>query len=442
LLAGCDQETTTGPAGLDDVQALFAKSCAGSLCHIGYSDQPAGLLDLSPGQECDDLVGVPALEDPDQVRVQPGSSEESFLLCKLLPDCDRRQPGSSLMPLGSSTGLPESDLALVAAWIDGGAPGCAGADASPPSFAGAVSATAYPSAIGLAWEPASDDASSPAEIVYLVYQAESPGAQDFGQPVAITEPGATSHVVGGLPISTTFYYVVRARDAAGNVDQNTVEVSVTTPDVADESPPTFAGVTAAIPVGSLSASLSWEPASDDVTPESAIRYRVYVATEPGGQNFTDPWIESPGGAAEIVATGLSAVTDYYFVVRAIDQSGNEDSNTIEMAVTTGDAVRFSADIEPILSATCAAMACHGGPFPAEGLNLQPGSAHAALVGVLSTQCPDRALVAPSAPGASYLVNKLTGVDICFGTRMPKIGSLSPIQIQLVIDWITEGALDN
>jgi hypothetical protein len=44
---------------------------------------------------------------------------------------------------------------------------------------------------------------------------------------------------------------------------------------------------------------------------------------------------------------------------------------------------------------------------------------------------------------SYLVNKLTGVDLCAGTQMPKAGSsLSLSEIDLVRGWICNGAPNN
>lgn len=430
-----------GDVALADVQDLFARGCAGSLCHIGYNGEPAGQLDLSPGEECANLVGVPAAEDPAQVRVQPGSSVESYLLCKLEPDCDRRGAGTTLMPLGSSTGLPASERDLVAAWIDSGAPGCAGPDAQAPTFAGATTAMAVPSAIRLEWAPASDDTSATAEIDYLVYQATASGAQNFAQPTAVSAPGATTITMGGLPVSTTYYYVVRARDLAGNIDTNTVEVSATTPAVADETPPSFGGLQTASPIGSLSAHLAWQTATDDVSAASGITYHIYIATQSGAQDFATPWT-SVTGATEAVVSGLSATTDYYIVVRAADESGNEDQNQVEVQMTTGDSISFAADIAPILNNTCATMACHGGPMPAQELALGTASAYNELVNVESTQCPGRTLVVPSNPGASYLINKITGVDMCLGSRMPKLGTLSAVEIQIITDWITEGAANN
>lgn len=74
----------------------------------------------------------------------------------------------------------------------------------------------------LSWEPASDkNRHSP--IVYEIYQATTRGGENFSKPTYTTAPGATSFNTPQLPTEKTFYFVVRARDLAGNEDSNTVE---------------------------------------------------------------------------------------------------------------------------------------------------------------------------------------------------------------------------
>ena len=59
--------------------------------------------------------------------------------------------------------------------------------------------------------------------IYDVYQASSPGAEDFSAPTYTSRPGATSFVTPPLAADKPVYFVVRARDKAGNEDSNTVE---------------------------------------------------------------------------------------------------------------------------------------------------------------------------------------------------------------------------
>ena len=102
---------------------------------------------------------------------------------------------------------------------------------------------------------------------------------------------------------------------------------------------------------------------------------------------------------------------------------------------------FSGQVQPIFDADCT-TACHSGARPAGGLSLVAGSSHGELVNVTST-CSGRKYVVPSSPQTSYLMNKLTGVGMCAGSIMPKIGGeLSQSQIDLIRRWICQGAPKN
>jgi len=74
------------------------------------------------------------------------------------------------------------------------------------------------------WWPAIDDDTDPDDMVYDIFQSRRPGEEDFSHPTYTSEPGALTVVTPELPVGT-YYYVVRARDAAGNTDTNVVEVS-------------------------------------------------------------------------------------------------------------------------------------------------------------------------------------------------------------------------
>jgi hypothetical protein len=101
-------------------------------------------------------------------------------------------------------------------------------DVAPPTFGGLQSATAVSATrIDLSWRPATDNLTPAADIVYLIYQATTPGGQNFAAPNFPTPPGVTSFSLTGLAAGT-YYFVVRARDAAENTDLNTVELSAST----------------------------------------------------------------------------------------------------------------------------------------------------------------------------------------------------------------------
>ena len=105
-------------------------------------------------------------------------------------------------------------------------------DHTPPTFAGLKSATTcVPGPIGggrttsytLRWDAATDNVSPSSTIVYLVYQANAPGSEDYSTPTYTTAAGATSFATLPLPADKPVYFVVRAQDQAGNIDRNTVE---------------------------------------------------------------------------------------------------------------------------------------------------------------------------------------------------------------------------
>ena len=104
---------------------------------------------------------------------------------------------------------------------------------SGPSFAGLDSAFACtPGAqrpgettpFTLTWKAATDPLTPSAQIVYEVFVSTTPGGEHFSEPSWSTAPGATSFRTPGLASHGTFYFVVRARDGAGTLDANTVEV--------------------------------------------------------------------------------------------------------------------------------------------------------------------------------------------------------------------------
>src|SRR5712691_6091581 len=133
-----------------------------------------------------------------------------------------------------SAGVRSALVLLVVAvfLVAGPTAGAKRKDHAPPTFAGLKSATTcVPGPVGggrttsynLTWDAATDNVSPPSTIVYLVYQASAPGAEAFSTPTYPTAAGATSFATPPLPANKPVYYVVRARDQAGNIDSITVE---------------------------------------------------------------------------------------------------------------------------------------------------------------------------------------------------------------------------
>ena len=104
-----------------------------------------------------------------------------------------------------------------------------GNDRTPPVFAGLDRATTCipgpiggnrPSRYHLTWHAARDAVTPRSRIVYDVYMAATPGGESFAHPTYTTAPGATSFATPPLSSIQQHYFVVRARDAAGNRDRN------------------------------------------------------------------------------------------------------------------------------------------------------------------------------------------------------------------------------
>jgi CARDB len=107
-----------------------------------------------------------------------------------------------------------------------------GVEKTPPRFGGLKAATTcIPGPVGegrtaayhLRWDPATDDVTPASAIAYDVYQATTSGGEDLSAPAYTTEPGEVSFTTPLLPTTKTYYFVVRARDHAGNRDSNRIE---------------------------------------------------------------------------------------------------------------------------------------------------------------------------------------------------------------------------
>ena len=121
-----------------------------------------------------------------------------------------------------------------------------GLDTQAPSAPGAVTATGAIGRISLSWGAATDDRGVTR---YHVYRSAAPGVTPT-QANQIATPTSTSYTDTNLPAGT-YYYVVTAEDAAGNIGSPSAEASVasladtTAPSVAISSPVggTVSGVT-------------------------------------------------------------------------------------------------------------------------------------------------------------------------------------------------------
>lgn len=98
----------------------------------------------------------------------------------------------------------------------------------------------------------------------------------------------------------------------------------------------------------------------------------------------------------------------------------------------------------IFNTTCIDQFCHDAQTRSGNLSLVAGASHDELVSVpafnFAAQQAGLLRVQPGNPDTSFLVIKLTNPTLVEGARMPSgKAALSDAQIQLIRDWITQGA---
>jgi hypothetical protein len=98
----------------------------------------------------------------------------------------------------------------------------AGLKSATTCIPGPVGGTERMSSFRLVWPTAKDNVTPSSRIAYDIYQTTSQGAENFSRATYTSRRGATSFVTPQLPSNgiDTYYFVVLARDAAGNRDRN------------------------------------------------------------------------------------------------------------------------------------------------------------------------------------------------------------------------------
>jgi chitodextrinase len=176
-------------------------------------------------------------------------------------------------------------------------------DLTAPSPPPVLSTTGVsPTRISLTWTQSKDNVS---QVYYTLFKDGTPQTSNM--------IGLNGLTVLDLTPSTTYEFRVEARDAFGNTAHSNV-LSVTTTEVTDTVPPT---VPTNLRLSSESTPpeiwLDWDQSTDDVDPQQAILYDVYI-----------------NGELDHAAVGTGETVTYCrpegvlnrIVVRAVDSSGN------------------------------------------------------------------------------------------------------------------------
>lgn len=134
-------------------------------------------------------------------------------------------------------------------------------DVTPPSTPALSAPFVGPTRVELDWTDSVDDVSS---VTYTVNVDGSP-----------VRTGLSHAVVQGLSPSTSYAISVTARDSWGNAATSNM-LAITTPTADNSSAPTAPGNLRGFESSGCEAWLSWDTSTDDVDPQSAIRYDAYV----------------------------------------------------------------------------------------------------------------------------------------------------------------------
>ena len=183
------------------------------------------------------------------------------------------------------------------------APSTTGSGA-PPSPTG-LTATGGNAQVALSWN-ASSGATS-----YKVYRSTTSG----GPYTAIATNATTSYTNTGLANGTTYYYVVTAVNSSGESGYSNQASATTIP-----APPTGLSATA----GNAQVTLTWNASS------GATSYNARRSTTNGGPYTV---IATNITTTSYTNTGLANGTTYYYVVSAVNASG-ESANSSQASATT------------------------------------------------------------------------------------------------------------
>jgi hypothetical protein len=139
--------------------------------------------------------------------------------------------------------------------------------------------------------------------------------------------------------TSLLYYCAGYKTELNNSKSGKTENSGTTQtnSPVDTTAPSAPGTPAAVPAGANQLDLSWSAATDNVNTSAQISYEICQATASGGCTAFAATYAIGAGQLVHSATGLNALTTYYFVMRARDTSGNFSIVSAEFSATTSAA---------------------------------------------------------------------------------------------------------
>jgi hypothetical protein len=187
-------------------------------------------------------------------------------------------------------------------------------DTQPPSAPGNLGASAAVDAsrVDLTWTASTDN------VAVTAYDVYRNGA---ASPLTSVNGSITAYSDTTVAPATTYSYVLKARDAVGNVSQPSNTATVTTTSPPGNPPAVPTGLQASAGDGSVA--LSWNASS------GATSYNLKRSTSPSGPFST---IASPA-TTSAADSGVTNGTTYYYVVSAVNADGESADSAPPVSAT-------------------------------------------------------------------------------------------------------------
>lgn len=220
-----------------------------------------------------------------------------------------------------SLGISNTDLTQIpVSNFSAGVP--TSSDTQAPTAPSNLTATATSTQISLTWTGSTDNIG----VSQYIIERSTSATSGFSQ---LAVSNINSYINTGLIANTTYYYRIRAQDAAGNLSSYSNVASGHTGqlvvDIQKPSNPSNLTATAT----STQITLSWSASTDNV---GVSGYYILRSTT-SGANYVQI---SSNTSRQYVDSGLSANTTYYYVVRAYDLAANVSSNSNQAQARTGN----------------------------------------------------------------------------------------------------------
>jgi len=258
--------------------------------------------------------GTDGVDNNGDGKTDEPAEQGIYVISYLISLVNTKADGSHSVPVTATDAASNTATSSISLTLDNTAP------PAPTS----LSATAIAGgSIKLTWT-----ASSPETDVsqYNIYRATTSAGQDYSSTTYTVSAGITTYTDTSTTDGQTYYYVVRAQDAAGNIETNTNEVSATASGTGSPAPTNLSA--AAIAGGSIK--LTWTASSPET---NVAQYNVYRATTSGGQDYNSSLASVSAGTTTYTDTTTTDGVTYYYVVRAQDNIGNIETNTNEASAT-------------------------------------------------------------------------------------------------------------